>query len=145
MSAIVFDDVIEVKDINADGQHFEKVSRIECHSENYDMSIHLDVNTHIYPIQINERFGFALATSISANVNEDEYWNPNSGPSLADGYEYVMYGTVFKYELDESDHHGNISIIASFGGLLMKIMGDANNLNGLALDAKVYLLMRKIN
>lgn len=144
---IVFDDVIEVKDINADGEIFEKVSRVVCQSENYDMQVTVDINTDIFPISINQRFGFALATSITADETvEDGYWNPNSGPSLADKYDYVMYGIVFKYEehKDSRNASSNVALLASFGGLLMRIVGDSRNLQGISLDARIYLLMRRV-
>jgi hypothetical protein len=32
----------------------------------------------------------------------------------------------------------------SFGGLLMRLNGDANNLHGFKQDANVYLLMKKL-
>ena len=32
----------------------------------------------------------------------------------------------------------------SFGGLLMRLHGDANNLHGFKQDANVYLLMKKL-
>lgn len=33
---------------------------------------------------------------------------------------------------------------ASFGGLLMRLQGDANNLHGFEVDSFVYLLMKKL-
>ena len=32
----------------------------------------------------------------------------------------------------------------SYGGLLMKLYGDANNLHGFQVEKSVYLLMKKI-
>ena len=32
----------------------------------------------------------------------------------------------------------------SFGGLLMRLQGDANNLHGFEMDAHVYLFMKKL-
>ena len=32
----------------------------------------------------------------------------------------------------------------SYGGLLMKLYGDANNLHGFQVEKNVYLLMKKI-
>jgi DNA-directed RNA polymerase I, II, and III subunit RPABC3 len=34
---------------------------------------------------------------------------------------------------------------ASFGGLLMRLQGDANNLHGFELDANIYMLMKKVS
>jgi DNA-directed RNA polymerases I, II, and III subunit RPABC3 len=32
----------------------------------------------------------------------------------------------------------------SFGGLLMRLQGDANNLQGFEVDQNIYLLMKKL-
>ena len=39
------------------------VSRIEARSERFDMFMHLDVNTEIYPIKEGQKFTMALATT----------------------------------------------------------------------------------
>lgn len=36
------------------------------------------------------------------------------------------------------------SAYASYGGLLMRLQGDANNLHGFEVDSRVYLLMKKL-
>jgi DNA-directed RNA polymerase I, II, and III subunit RPABC3 len=36
------------------------------------------------------------------------------------------------------------SAYASFGGLLMRLQGDANNLHGFEVDAQIYLLIKKL-
>jgi len=36
------------------------------------------------------------------------------------------------------------SAYVSFGGLLMRLKGDANNLHGFKIDSSVYLLMKKL-
>ena len=61
--------------------------------------------------------------------------------SHADDFEYVMHGKVFKHHQKPGDHI--MSVFVSFGGLLMHLQGDETNLNKLALDSRVYLLMRK--
>ena len=61
--------------------------------------------------------------------------------SVADGFSYVMHGTIYHVE----DKEGQVSIYVSFGGLLLKIKGTRSSLvkPGLELDQKVYLLLRK--
>lgn len=36
------------------------------------------------------------------------------------------------------------SAYVSFGGLLMRLQGDANNLHGFEIDQHMYLLMKKL-
>jgi len=62
------------------------------------------------------------------------------GPSLADDYEYVMHGRLFKIEHVSAQ---NIEVNASFGGLLFKLIGDQVQLQALTQDMQFFLLVRK--
>lgn len=63
--------------------------------------------------------------------------------SRADSFEYVMYGQVYRIEGDDSEASSRLSAYVSFGGLLMRLQGDAN-LTGFEVDQKIYLLMKKL-
>ena len=39
---------------------------------------------------------------------------------------------------------GRLAAMVSFGGLLMRLQGDANNLHGFEVDHHVYLLMKRL-
>jgi len=102
-TSIILEDIFEVKNMNPDGKKFDKVSRLICESENYEMDLVLDVNTDIYPIEPGERLTLALATSLDLKGRGDQgYWDygESERATLADRYEYVMYGRVFKYSPD---------------------------------------------
>ena len=62
-------------------------------------------------------------------------------PSVADEYEYVMYGKIFKI-LHAKAQKNTVEIYASFGGLLMCLKGDQSNFDKLEGDARIYLLIR---
>jgi len=63
------------------------------------MDLTLDVNTEIYPIEIGEKYALMLASSLSLDgTDKIEIWRDQSKSSLADDYDYVMYGKVFKYD-----------------------------------------------
>merc|ERR1712127_1146333 len=78
--------------------------------------------------------------------SEQGEWSPlDTGPSRADSFEYVMHGKIYRIEGDEaSEGTGRLSAYVSFGGLLMRLQGDANNLHGFEMDQHVYLLMKKL-
>lgn len=60
-------------------------------------------------------------------------------------FEYVMYGKIYRVDWDESNFEsGRLSAYASFGGLLMRIQGEANNLNEFETDKNIYLLLKKV-
>ena len=74
-------------------------------------------------------------------------WNPlDQGSNRADSFEYVMHGKIYRIEGDEMDKDGSgrLAAYVSYGGLLMRLQGDANNLHGFEVDHHVYLLMKKL-
>eukprot|EP00818_Percolomonas_sp_WS_P008075 CAMPEP_0117442966 /NCGR_PEP_ID=MMETSP0759-20121206/4439_1 /TAXON_ID=63605 /ORGANISM="Percolomonas cosmopolitus, Strain WS" /LENGTH=155 /DNA_ID=CAMNT_0005234901 /DNA_START=48 /DNA_END=515 /DNA_ORIENTATION=+ len=150
-SRLLLEDIWEVKQLDQDGKKFDKVSRIECKSENYEMDLVLDVNTDIYPIEVSDKLTLALATSVDLNDNDmdptvsalyDRKLGTSQKPSLLDRYEYAMYGKVYKYKTDKIKEH-KVSVYVSFGGLLMKLSGDPRNMQAIDPDMHLYLLVRK--
>jgi len=146
MAGVLFEDIFDVKDIDPDGKKFQKVSRLHCESESFKMDLILDVNTHIYPIELGDKFRMVIATSLREDgVPDDGEYDPtDSGPSRADSFEYVMYGKVYRIEGDDSDQGSRLAAYVSYGGLLMRLQGDANNLHGFEMDSHVYLFMKKL-
>ncbi|KAI9351460.1 RNA polymerase [Obelidium mucronatum] len=126
------------------------VSRLNATSEAADTEIILDINTEIYPMSISDKFTLSLATSLSldataANASsavsggKKESWRDTSNQkSLADDYEYVMFGKVYKY--DETGGKNKASVYVSFGGLLLLISGEPVDV---LVGQELYLLMRK--
>ncbi|GAM22544.1 hypothetical protein SAMD00019534_057190, partial [Acytostelium subglobosum LB1] len=141
MSAILYEDTFEVKEIDPDGKKFDRTSRFICYGESYEMDMHLDIATHIYPME-HEKFKMVLASSLSLDGSIDSGFEPSNKPTLADKFDYVMYGKIFRYQKDNSS--SKVSIFASFGGLLMLLIGDPKYMQGLELDARIYLLIKKI-
>ncbi len=78
-----------------------RVSRLICESESYEMHLILDVNTELYPINADDRFTCAIARTLHEDGQQDEgQFNPLKRGSLADKFDYVMYGKVYKCEED---------------------------------------------
>jgi len=148
MADILFEDIFQVKDIDTGGKKFDRVSRIICESESFKMDLILDVNTQIYPMGVGDKFRLKICTTLREDGKPDTgEFNPDeTGPSRADQFEYVMYGQVYRIEGDDSaiDTASKLSAYVSFGGLLMRLQGDANNLHGFKIDSSVYLLMKKL-
>ncbi|KAA0044538.1 DNA-directed RNA polymerases II and V subunit 8A-like [Cucumis melo var. makuwa] len=81
------------------------VTRIEAKSEKFDMFMHLDVNSEIYPLKEGEKFSMALAPTLNLDGTPDTgYFLQGNRKSLADRYEYVMQGKLFR--ISESSGHG---------------------------------------
>mmetsp|Transcript_35190 Transcript_35190/g.77447 ORF Transcript_35190/g.77447 Transcript_35190/m.77447 type:complete len:147 (-) Transcript_35190:302-742(-) len=143
MSGTLFEEQFEVKDTS---KNFDKVTRLHCRlaEEAYELALDLDVNTDLYPLEIAERFTLVLVSTLATDGSADLGTFDQSGePSMLDQYEYAMYGKIYKWKQE----HGKapIEIHVSFGGLLMRLKGEAMHLQKLSLDSRIYLLMRKIN
>jgi len=143
--SILFEDIFRVQEIDKDGKKFDRVSRIFCRSETYEMEMILDVNTEIYPVDYSQKFTVAIAKTLNLDGTPDEgTYDQTDKKTLLDDYGYAMYGKVFKYTSEKAPSV-KVSIYVSFGGLLMMLKGDQRNLQGIELDARIYLLMRRVS
>lgn len=144
MVELLFEDIFTVTRIDPDGKKFDKVSRIEARSEQFDMHMLLDVNIDVYPVSVGEKFTVALAPTLSLDGTPDTGYFTGARKSLADKYEYVMYGKLYKISEEGSGANVKVEIYASYGGLLMLLKGDPSNATKFELDQRLFLLMRKV-
>ncbi|CAN6459423.1 unnamed protein product [Victoria cruziana] len=146
MAGILFEDIFTLTRINPDGKKFDKVSRIEARSEQFDMFMLLDVNTEIYPLKVDDKFTMVLASTLNLDGSADSgYFMQGSRKTLADKFEYVMHGKLYKISEEGSGANVKLEIYVSFGGLLMLLQGDpTSNLSNFQLDQRLFLLMRKV-
>ena len=66
-----------------DGKKFDRVSRLQCHSESYDMDLLFDVNTQLYPLGLNQRFSLLLAASLREDGSVDDGLEADGGCFLS--------------------------------------------------------------
>ena len=96
--------------------------------------------------QVGTRFTMVLAPTLSLDgTPEDMSYDQSGKESLADAYEYVMYGKVFKKEDTDEGGLAKSSVNISFGGLLVHLNADPKNLREVDIDNRVYVLIRKIS
>lgn len=143
MSGILFEDMFYVDSVD-DGR-YNKVSRITGQSStSQDIKITLDINKELFPVRNNDSLSIVLSSSLgneSSMLTSSGSWRPPkpSDKSLADDYDYVMYGTVYKFE--ENPNSDKMSVYISFGGLLMCLEGGYRSLSSLKQE-NAYLLIR---
>ncbi|CCH44248.1 DNA-directed RNA polymerase [Wickerhamomyces ciferrii] len=107
MSNTLFDDIFNITDVDA--ARYNKVSRINgTSSTSSDIKITLDINSDLFPVTSGEALTITLASSLALddkNKDTTGSWRaPKAGEkSLADDYDYVMYGTVYKFEEGSDD------------------------------------------
>lgn len=146
MAEHLFEDIFIVTRIDPDGKKFDRVNRIEARSEQLDMYMQLDVATDIYPMSIGDKFTMVLAPTLNLDGTPDTgYYTQAGRKTLADKYDYVMHGKLYKIsEESKSGQVPKVEIYASFGGLLMLLKGDPSSAANLELDQRLFLLMRKV-
>ena len=90
------------------------VSRLHCESESYKMDMILDINTQVYPVDLNDKFSVVLTTTLKVDeAPDDGEYNPyDASPSKADQFEYVMYGKTYRIDADdaESEHSNRLYV-----------------------------------
>ncbi|KAF1327723.1 putative Dna directed RNA polymerase i, partial [Globisporangium splendens] len=129
MASELFEDIFEVRQVNPDGKKFDK-------GVSYELELTLDINSEVYRLRQNEKFTFALVSTLDLEGKPDDgTYNQSGKPTLLDRYDYGMYGKVFQY-----DHEGGnvVAIYASFGGLLMCLRGEQRHLHMIHNDTRIY-------
>ncbi|XP_059630472.1 DNA-directed RNA polymerases II and V subunit 8A-like [Cornus florida] len=145
MVETLFEDIFKVEQLNPDDKKFEKVTRVEAHSEQFDMYMVLDVNTEIYPVDVGDKFMMVLASTLNLDGTPDTgYYTQGARKTLADKFEYVMHGKLFKFAEERKGSEVKAEIYVSFGGLLMMLRGDTSIAAKFELDQMLFILIRKV-
>jgi DNA-directed RNA polymerase I, II, and III subunit RPABC3 len=79
MAGVLFEDIFDVKDIDPEGQKFDRVSRLHCESESFKMDLILDINSWIYPMELGDKFRLVLATTLKEDGFPDSGKWPKKG------------------------------------------------------------------
>lgn len=124
---------------------YERVSRLLCKSLDQTTEMSLDINTELYDVATNDELQVVLASTLNLDGTKDDSkgWKEfaRSGEqSLADMYDYVMRGKIYRFEA--MGEREMLRLYISFGGLLMYIEGPFKKLTSLRIDY-VYLLVKK--
>ena len=150
----LFEDIFEITALNPDGYKFDRVNRIQATGTTFECELLLDINCEIYNTLFEQdKFTLVLASTLHLDGSPADHFNytpqhtvgTSSGsssaePSLADNYEYVMHGRVFDIEHRKD---GSLVIAISYGGLLMRLIGDQRHLTAIQNDQRLYLLVKK--
>lgn len=141
--AQLYEDTFTITSINS--AKYDRVARLSAVSADSSTSLTLDINTELYTASPNDPVQVLLASSLALDGSKDDAgkgWRPlakGQEVSLADMWDYVCYGKVYRFEEGSGD---DIKVYISFGGLLMLIEGPYKRLTGLRVDW-VYLLLKR--
>nr|KYP73988.1 DNA-directed RNA polymerases I, II, and III subunit RPABC3 [Cajanus cajan] len=68
----LFEDIFRVEKLNPDDKKlFFKVTRIEATSEKFDMFMHLDINSEIYPLKVGQKLTMVLVSTLNPDGTPD--------------------------------------------------------------------------
>ncbi|KAK4204953.1 putative DNA-directed RNA polymerases I, II, and III [Triangularia verruculosa] len=143
--AQLFEDNFRVHKLS--DKKYDRVDRIYATSEDKSIEIALDINNELFPCKDGDELHMVLATSLHYDGSKDDEhgWRDvaKSGASestLADQFDYVCYGKIYKFEDGEDGQ--TIKAYISFGGLLMSLVGPYKKLTPLRVEY-IYLLVRR--
>ncbi|RAL40422.1 unnamed protein product [Cuscuta campestris] len=138
MSNIVFDETFKIVGIDVDGKIYDKVSRIDAKGEDGITDMVLDINSEIYPVFVNKLYRMVLSRTLDLGGSDN---HPEGKTiSLADKFEYIMHGLLYKVAEESS----KVAVYISFGGLQLKLCSAPLNMSKFKLDQRLFLLLRKI-
>ncbi|KAH0613979.1 uncharacterized protein H6S33_005865 [Morchella sextelata] len=128
-----------------DQKKYDRVARV--FGEREDLKFTLDIHSELYPLAAGETIQLSIASTLSLDGSKDDSANSKTGwretrsgeLTLADTYDYVMYGKVYRFEEGNGEF---IKVYASFGGLLLHIEGPHKRLSSLRHEY-IYLLIKK--
>ncbi|KAG5985109.1 hypothetical protein E4U55_001358 [Claviceps digitariae] len=130
-----------------DQSKYDRVARISCTSADSQTVMVLDINTELFPCTVADSLHVVLSTTLSPDGSKEveKGWRDvgktaDAPATLADLYDYVCYGKIYKFE--ETYDGNTINAYVSFGGLLMSLQGPVKKLTPLRVD-NVYLLIKK--
>lgn len=84
---------------------YERVARVLGASQDSLTSLTLDINNELYPLAVGDNISMCLATTLNLDGTKDERgWRDRKGePSLADLWDYVCYGKIYRFEQADND------------------------------------------
>lgn len=99
--ATIYEEQFQVTLVVAD--KYDRVSRITGHTKDSSTALTLDINHELYPLSPGDDVSMLLATTLNLDGTKDERgWRDKKGEqTLADMYDYVCYGKVYRFEEGE--------------------------------------------
>lgn len=105
--ATLFDDTFTLTSLN--NQKYDRVSRVTGTSTDSSTILSLDINHEIYPVAVGETLQVVLASTLNLDGTKEDVskgWREktNEENSLADMFDYVCWGKVYRFEEGEGEN-----------------------------------------
>lgn len=113
--ATLFEESFTVTDY--DQSKYDRVARISCTSADSQTVMVLDINMELFPCAVSDSLHVVLSTTLSpdGSKEDDKGWRDvgkggDAPATLADLYDYVCYGKIYKFE---ETYDGNTMYVLS--------------------------------
>lgn len=99
--ATLYEETFNINSTIAD--KYDRVTRVLGSTHDATTALTLDVNHELYPLSSGETVQMTLATTLNLDGTKDERgWRERKGEqTLADMFDYVCYGKVYRFEEGE--------------------------------------------
>lgn len=106
--AQVFEETFTITSVNS--EKYDRVSRLHGTSTDSQITMSLDFNHELFPVEVGQTISLVLATTLaldgSAKGDNDSMWRSvgkQGVTTLADMYDYVCYGKNYRMEGGDGD------------------------------------------
>lgn len=105
--ATLFDDTFTLTSLN--NQKYDRVSRVTGTSTDSSTILSLDINHEIYPVAVGDNLQVVLASTLNLDGTKEDVskgWREKGAEenSLADMFDYVCWGKVYRFEEGEGEN-----------------------------------------
>ena len=102
----LYEDTFSITSLNS--EKYDRVARVTGTNANGDSYMSLDINSQLYPLATGDQVYILLSSTLSSDGTKDDgkAWREVSrgGSTLADHYEYVCHGKIYRFEDGENDN-----------------------------------------
>ena len=104
----LYEDTFTITALNS--QKYDRVSRLTATSADSATILTLDVNTELWPVNVNDPFQLMLASTLNLDGTKDDRsqgWRgvaQGQEATLADMWDYVCFGKVYRFEEGEGEN-----------------------------------------
>lgn len=102
----LYEETFTITSLN--NQKYDRVSRLTATSADSSTICSLDINHELYPVSVNDPLQLMLASTLNLDGSKDDKaWRQvgaGSEATLADMWDYVCYGKVYRFEEGEGEN-----------------------------------------
>jgi DNA-directed RNA polymerase I, II, and III subunit RPABC3 len=95
----LYEDTYKIESV--DKGNYDRIARLACKSGDGSAVMTLDINTDLLTLNATDHISILLASSLNLDGSKEEpdtSWRERREPNLADAWDYVCYGRIYKFD-----------------------------------------------